>query len=213
MNQVVQDKMQREILVVENNALFRDIQRETKIYSQDDDFESIILEHSEFMIRWKAEVNFDYKQPIPYAIVLNENNEIFVYKRGWTGSNAGESRLHAKIAIGVGGHIEHEDEDSDNILKDSLIREIEEELNIHPENILDTFPIWYINSEEDEVSKVHLGIAYVARVKNSQFELLDGELDNGEFVSYETLMNMCQSGDYDVEAWTQLIAPEVKKYI
>ena len=189
------------------------IERNTKVYSSEADFESIILESYEYMIRWDAEVNFEYKQPIPYAIVLNENNQIFVYKRGWAGSNAGESRLHEKIAIWVGGHIEREDEDSENILKDSLIREIEEELNIAPENILETFPIGYINSEEDEVSKVHLGIAYIAKVKNSQFELLDGELDNWEFVSYETLMQMCKSGDYDVEAWTQLIAPEVQKYI
>jgi len=213
MNQVVKDKMKREILVVANEKLFEKFPKETKVYRSENDFESIILEHCEFMIRWDAEVNFDYKQPIPYAIVLNENNEIFVYKRGWSGSNAGESRLHEKIAIWVGGHIEREDEHSENILKDSLVREIEEELNISPENILEAFPIWYINSEEDEVSKVHLWIAYIAKVKNSQFELLDGELDNGEFVSYKTLMEMCTSWDYDVEAWTQLIAPEVQKYI
>jgi len=213
MNQIVQDKMQREILVVANTALFQNIKRETKIYSGEDDFESIILEHSEFMVRAEAEINFDYKQPIPYAIVLNENNQIFVYKRGWAGSNAWESRLHTKISIWVGGHIEREDEDAENILRDSLVREIEEELNISPENILESFPIGYINSEEDEVSKVHLWIAYIAKVKNSQFELLDGELDNGEFVHYEKLMEMCESWNYNVEAWTKLIAPEVKKYI
>ena len=213
MNQIVKDKMKREILVVANKELFNDIERITTVYSGENDFESIILQHYEYMVRGDAEVNFEYKQPIPYAIVLNENNEIFVYKRGGAGSNAGESRLHEKIAIGVGGHIEREDEDSENILKDSLVREIEEELNIAPENIIEAFPIWYINSEEDEVSKVHLWIAYIAKVKNSQFELLDGELDNGEFVNYETLMDMCQSGDYDVEAWTQLIAPEIKNYI
>jgi len=213
MNQVVKDKMQREILVVANTQLFENISRATKVYSSEADFESIILKSYEYMIRWDAEVNFAYKQPIPYAIVLNEHNEVFVYKRGGAGSNAGESRLHEKIAIWVWGHIEREDEDSKNILRDSLVREIEEELNIIPENIIETFPIWYINSEEDEVSKVHLGIAYIAKVKNSHFELLDGELDNWEFVSYESLMDMCKSGNYDVEAWTQLIAPEIQKYI
>jgi len=213
MNQVVQDKMKREILVVANEKLFSDISRSTQVYSSENNFESIILDSYEYMVRGDAEINFNYKQPIPYAIVLNENSEIFVYKRGWAGSNAGESRLHEKIAIGVGWHIEREDEDSKNILQDSLIREVEEELNILPENITEVFPIGYINSEEDEVSKVHLGIAYIARITDSNFELLDGELDNGEFVSYETLMQMCESGNYDVEAWTKLIAPEVQKYI
>ena len=127
MNTVVTDKMKREILVVSCGKLFENITRETKVYNTQDDFESIILESYEYMVRWEAEVNFDYKQPIPYAIVLNENNKIFVYKRGGAGSNAGESRLHEKIAIWVGGHIEREDEGSENILKDSLIREVEEE--------------------------------------------------------------------------------------
>lgn len=213
MNQVVIDKMQREILVVPNEKLFENIERKTTVYSGENDFESIILESYEYMVRGEAEINFEYKQPIPYAIVLNEHNEIFVYKRWWSGSNAWESRLHEKIAIWVGGHIEREDEGSENILKDSLVREIEEELNILPENILEAFPVWYINSEEDEVSKVHLWIAYIAKVKDSQFELLDGELDNGEFVNYEKLMEMCHSWDYDVEAWTMLIAPEIQKYI
>jgi len=34
------------------------------------------------MVRSEAEVNFDYKQPIGYAVVINENKDIFVYKRG-----------------------------------------------------------------------------------------------------------------------------------
>jgi len=141
MNQVVIDKMQREILVVSCENLFKNIDRETKVYDTLSDFESIICDHYEYMIRGEAEVNFDYKQPIPYAIVLNERNEIFVYKRGGAGSNAGESRLHEKIAIGVGGHIEREDENSENILKDSLIREVEEELNVPANMINEAFPI------------------------------------------------------------------------
>ncbi len=213
MNEIVKDKMQREILVVATEKLFQDIERETKVYSTESDFESIILESYEYMIRGDAEVNFDYKQPIPYAIVLNENNEIFVYKRGWAWSNAGESRLHEKIAIGVGGHIEREDENSENILKDSLIREVEEELNIAPDMIEEAFPIGYINQDTDEVCKVHLWIWYVVKLKNSNFDLLDGELAHGEFKSYKDLSTMIDSWDYDVEPWTQMLAPEIQKYI
>jgi len=213
MNQVVIDKMQREILVVSCEKLFENIQRETKVYDTSSDFESIIVEHSEFMIRWEAEVNFDYKQPIPYAIVLNENNEIFVYKRWWSGSNAGESRLHEKIAIWVGGHIEREDENSENILKDSLIREVEEELNVPADMISEAFPIGYINQDTDEVCKVHLWIGYVVKLKNSNFDLLDGELEHWEFKSFNDLMSMIESWDYDVEPWTQMLAPEIQKYI
>jgi len=82
MNQIVKDKMQREIMVVANKFLFNDVERESKFYNSIDvNFEEKILENYEYMVRGEAEVNFDYKQPISYATVINENKEIFVYKR------------------------------------------------------------------------------------------------------------------------------------
>jgi predicted NUDIX family phosphoesterase len=143
MNKIVKDKMAREIMVVANKYLFDDIARESRFYSQDEvDFESKILKNYEYMVRWEAEVNFDYKQPIWYATVINEKNEIFVYKRWGANSNAWDSRLHNKIAFWVGGHIEREDEDLDNPLIDSMVREIEEELNIPEKNIKSVKAIW-----------------------------------------------------------------------
>lgn len=214
MNQVVQDKMKREILAVKNDFLFSDIERKTKVYSREEvDFENIILQNYEFMVRWPVETNFDYKQPIPYAIVLNENNEVFVYKRGWDGSNAGEKRLHDKIAIWVWWHIEREDIESDNILRDSLIREVEEETGIRSKNITEIFPIGYVNYEEDEVNQVHIWIWYLIRVANVEIALTDGELAHWSFTKLDDLYNMISSGDYDVEFWTQMLAPEIKKYI
>jgi predicted NUDIX family phosphoesterase len=47
----------------------------------DTDFEDIIKNNFEYMKRAIAEENFNYKQPIPYAVVVDENNYIFVYKR------------------------------------------------------------------------------------------------------------------------------------
>lgn len=214
MNQIVKDKMAREIMVVANSKIFWNISRESKFYTNNEvNFEKNILENYEYMVRWVAEVNFDYKQPIPYWIVLNEKNEIFVYKRWWSWSNAWEHRLHSKIAIWVGGHIEREDENLTNPISESLIREIEEELNIKEEDVKSVEAIWYINSETDEVSKVHIWISYVVKIHNSNFELLDWELDNWEFVSIQNLEKMILSGDYDVEAWTKIVFEPLKKYM
>lgn len=214
MNQVVKDKMQREIMVVANKFLFDWVERESKFYSNSDvDFEDKILNNYEYMVREKAEKNFDYKQPIGYAVVINENKEIFVYKRGWADSNAGDSRLHNKIAFGVGGHIEREDEDLENPLNDSMIREIEEELNIPEKNIKSVEAIGYINNETDEVSKVHIWVAYLVEVKNDNFELLDWELDNWEFVDIHALEKMVYSDDYDTETWSRILFEPVKKLL
>jgi dTMP kinase len=52
MNQVVQDKMKREILAVKNEFLFANIERKTKVYTREEiDLESIILENYEFKVR------------------------------------------------------------------------------------------------------------------------------------------------------------------
>lgn len=214
MNQIVKDKMKREIMVVANKFLFDEINRESRFYTNDEiNFDEKVLKNYEYMVREKAEVNFDYKQPIGYATVINENKEIFVYKRWWENSNAWDSRLHNKIAFWVWWHIEREDEDLENPLVDSLIREIEEELNIKPENIKSAKAIWYINNESDEVSKVHIWVAYLVEVKNNNFELLDWEIDNWEFVSLENLEKMINSDDYDTEAWSKILFEPIKKIL
>lgn len=214
MNQIVKEKMKREIMVVANKHIFWKIERENKFYENSEvNFEKNILKHYEYMVRGEAEVNFDYKQPIWYWIVINQDNKIFVYKRWWADSNAWDQRLHSKIAIWVGWHIEKEDEDLENPLSDSLIREIEEELNIKPKDIISSEAIWYINNETDEVSKVHIWIAYIVKVSNSNFELLDWELDNWEFVTLSTLEWMFDSGNYDVEPWSKIVFDSVKKFL
>jgi predicted NUDIX family phosphoesterase len=65
MNQIVKDKMKREIMVVANKFLFDDVKRESRFYSNKEvNFEDKILKNYEYMVRGEAEVNFDYKQPI-----------------------------------------------------------------------------------------------------------------------------------------------------
>ncbi len=214
MNQIVKDKMMREIMVVKNDYLFQDIKRETKFYSNEQaHFEDIILGNYEYMVRGEAEVNFDYKQPIPYAVVVDEDNRVFVYKRGGSDSNAWDARLHSKIAFWVGGHLEREDEDLENPLTDGLAREIEEEIAISEKDIKSIEAIGYINDETSEVSQVHLGVAYIVRVHNTNVELLDGELENGEFIEISELESMIASWDYDVEAWSEILFEPMKKFL
>jgi len=188
-------------MVVPNKAIFWNMEKESKFYYNEEvEFEKNILENFEYMVRGEAEVNFEYKQPIWYWIVINDEDMIFVYKRWGAGSNAWDQRLHNKIAIWVGWHIEREDEDLKNPISDSLVREIEEELNIAEKDVKSVEAIWYINNETDEVSQVHIWVAYIVRVHTSNFELLDWELDNGEFVSIPTLEWMINLWNYDVEA-------------
>ena len=214
MNEIVQDKMLREIMVVANDKLFWNTTRETKYYENSEyNFEEIILENYEYMVRGQAEENVAYKQPIPYGVVINQDNKIFVYKRWGAWSNAWEARLHSQIAFWVGGHIEREDEDSDNLLKDALLREIEEEINIPASDIGSIEAIWYINDDTAPIHEVHFWVAYLIKVNNDNVALLDGELENGEFISVEDLEEMIQDENYKVENWSKTLFEPLKNIL
>ena len=78
----------------------------------------------------RAEEDPSHKQLIPYC-VFRCGDRIFHYTRGKSG---GESRLHAKISVGVGGHVNPVDMDGGKTGPDAyhaaVTREIEEELDL-----------------------------------------------------------------------------------
>ncbi len=214
MNEIVQDKMAREIMVVANDKLFAHYERSTKFYSNDEhNFEWDILENYEYMVRWEAEENTLYKQPITYGVIINKENEIFVYKRGWKNSNVWDMRFQSFLSFWIGWHIEREDEDSENLLIDALVREVEEELNIPEKNLISVDAIWFINDDSAILHEVHIWIAYVVRVDNADYALLDGELENGEFISLEELEKMIESPEYELENWSKILFQPLKNIL
>src|SRR5436309_13472906 len=85
-----------------------------------------------FLSRAAAEVDPDYKQIIPYAIIAH-GDRVLHYVRG---KKAGEQRLVAKGSIGIGGHMNQEDELLFNYAIDEAAyragveREVSEEIKI-----------------------------------------------------------------------------------
>lgn len=213
MNEVVQEKMKRLIMVIKNDILFSESERKDGFYDNGDSLEQAILNNYEYMMRGEAEVNYNYKQPIPYWIVISQDKKIFVYKRWASWSNAWESRLHSKISFWVGGHIEEKDQENENILLDTLKREIEEEIKIISEDIINISLLWYINDDTNDVGKVHFWISYIIEVKNTNTSLEDWELANGEFLDINEIEEMMQSEDYDVETRSKIIYEPLKNFL
>ena len=89
-------------------------------------------------------------------------------------------------------------------------REVEEEVRIQG-NVLDMKILGYINSESNEVSKVHFGVLYLMEVDG---EVLpgDSEMIEGRFVSIGELEAMCSSEDFVVEEWSKISLEPLKKY-
>lgn len=117
-----------------------------------------------FMDRAAAEEDPSHKQLIPYC-VFRCGDKILHYTRGKSG---GESRLHAKISVGVGGHVNPVDMDGGKTgaatYHAAVTREIEEELNLPEEH--EHRIIALLNDESNPVGQVHLGIVHLVDLKS-----------------------------------------------
>lgn len=117
-----------------------------------------------FMDRAAAEEDPSHKQLIPYC-VFRCGARILHYTRGKSG---GESRLHAKISVGVGGHVNPVDMGRGKTGPDAyhaaVTREIEEELEL-PEDHQHRI-IALLNDESNAVGQVHLGIVHLVDLKS-----------------------------------------------
>ncbi len=218
MSDIIKNKMEKLIMVVPNDKLFEGVFRENKVYSPDEvDFEKRILENYQWMKRWLAEENFDFKQPIPYWVLMDKDWRIFVYKRWWKWSNAGEARLYNNISIWVWWHIEKEDADNlderFNIIENVLLREMEEETNVTPDNIEDIQLLGYINNDSDPVSQVHFWILYLVKIKDpSKIKLTDWELASGEFLPIDEAEEVIYWIWNITEEWSKLAFESLKIY-
>lgn len=130
-----------------------------------------------FRDRESAESDQQFKQLIPYVAVFDASDRLLCYRR----KGGQESRLDAKLSIGVGGHVEPCDVSvgspaacaSDasapaywhlsSVLRRAAIREIVEEIDIGgPSDILSLDLLGFVNDDSDPVGSVHFGIVYRA---------------------------------------------------
>jgi predicted NUDIX family phosphoesterase len=153
-----------------------------------------------FMDRAAAEDDPSHKQLIPYC-VFRCGDRILHYTRGKAG---GESRLHAKISVGVGGHVNPVDTGGGKTGPDAyhaaVTREIEEELDLPEEH--EHHIIGLLNDDSNPVGQVHLGVVHVVDLKSDAVSsredaLLDlgftplSELNGPLFERLETWSQFC----------------------
>lgn len=129
-----------------------------------------------FMDRAEAEEDPSFKQLIPYC-VFRHGERILHYTRGKSG---GESRLHAKISVGVGGHINPVDADSGRtgpeVYHAAVARELEEELEL-PGGQCQRI-IGLLNDDSNPVGRVHLGIVHLIDLESDVVSSREDALAN-----------------------------------
>lgn len=135
------------------------------------DFEALVAREGLFLPRPAAEVDRSWKQVIPY-LVVRDGPRYFLMRRTRAG---GDSRLHDRWSIGVGGHLNP----GDGALAGGLRREWHEELaaEFDPEFEL----IGLLNDDTTDVGSVHLGAVYQADVAGRAIAIRETDKLAGEF--------------------------------
>lgn len=162
-----------------------------------------ILERGYFVYRKDAEYNPKYAQIIPY-VVIKKDNEYFASLRL---SGSGETRLVGKITVGMGGHINPEDEgkNKEELILNNIRRELQDEelfIDLNKTKSLEFkgFIKCHAN-KEDLVSLDHLGLLYVLETKDENTKIKETELLEGKFVKLSELEDLKEKS----ESWSKVV--------
>jgi len=160
-----------------------------------------------FLSRTAAELDPDYKQIIPYAILAHADRVLY-YVRG---KKAGEQRLVAKGSIGIGGHLNDRDESlfawDENAYRAGVEREVNEEIRIG--TTFDDRIVALLNDDSSEVGRVHLGVVHVFKLDQPKVDKREAMITNLEFLTQDELLSRRDS----LETWSQLCVDELKRLL
>jgi predicted NUDIX family phosphoesterase len=155
--------------------------------------------------RPECETDQTYYQLIPYIVLMNTERKIYCYVRGKAGD---EGRLHDKLSIGLGGHVDAAPIHSLagngllSLLQAEASRELFEETGVlcgDPQHL--TFQ-HYIVDHTDEVGMVHLGLltTYMA----GDLQLIEAEKNVIEDGAFRSLEDLCSTDTFQhLEKWSQ----------
>lgn len=160
---------------------------------------------SQYEVKRRGDMEEDpsYKQLISYCLLENEHGEILVYERL---SGGGEARLHGQSSTGVGGHMNDVPgaESINEVLRVNAQRELEEEVGLSEQDSQNMEYIGFINDDNNEVGKVHIGVVFKITVSTNDVEAKETDtlrikwVEKGNIESYD-----------DFETWSALILQDL----
>lgn len=155
-------------------------------------------ENNFFLARSAAETDPGFKQIIPYALLVH-GGKVLHYVRG---KKSGEQRLVSKGSIGIGGHMNEQDEGlfalDEAAYLEGVRREVSEELTIGT-----TFRnrvVALLNDDSNEVGRVHMGVVHVFELDEPKVEKNEAMITNLAFLSPEELRAQRET----MESWSQI---------
>ena len=157
----------------------------------------LVPEFMEYRPRSEVEDDPSFKQIIPY-VVFRCRDSVFCYTRG---KSQGESRLHRRRSLGVGGHVSEADADgrkSMDAYEMALKRELDEEVRVDSAGQMTR--VGLINDDATPVGSVHLGVVHLVELERPEVVPLEDGLADPEFVEISAL----RAGWDEFESWSQI---------
>ena len=148
-----------------------------------------------FIDRPTAEVSPEYKQIIPY-VVIRRGDSYFLLQRT---PKQTETRLHHKLSLGIGGHINPDTPD----LLDGLQKELEEEVSIAGDYELTFAGI--LNDDTTDVGRVHLGVVYFLDT-DSEVTVRETEKMTGRWAARSEVRLLRES----LESWSAIVLDRIE---
>jgi predicted NUDIX family phosphoesterase len=128
--------------------------------------------------RGAAEQEPEWKQPIPYCLLIRPG-EVFCVERL---PAQGEGRLHGRLSLGIGGHVGPQDtgRSGDPVLA-ALRRELAEEVRLEG-----TLPppgfVGLVNDDAEAVGRVHFGLVFSQWLpREASVEIVESSKMAGDF--------------------------------
>lgn len=180
---------------------------------------TIWCEHGFFVERAYAERTPSLKQVIPYTVVTR-GGEVLLLART---KHGGDARLHDKLSIGVGGHVEPRDlpvrshhgpgpegSGGGDPVPNATRREVlEEELAVSGTYTLTT--VGLLNDDSNAVGAVHVGLVQVLEVEGD-VQVREHDTLRGSFETPAELQRRLADGA-NFETWSSLLLQHLDRLL
>ncbi|HUP59573.1 MAG TPA: hypothetical protein VNA69_04040 [Thermoanaerobaculia bacterium] len=186
--------MPEKVMVVAREDLAAHLVERGLVREQLDEVLDAINERHFFIDRATAEVSPEYKQIIPY-VLIRHGESFYLLQRT---PKQTEARLHHKLSLGIGGHI---NPDTPELL-DGLQKELEEEVEVAGD--YDLAFVGILNDDSTEVGSVHLGAVFVLDAHDREVRVRETEKMTGRWVASDALAAEREM----METWSQIVYDE-----
>jgi len=184
------------ILGIDRKLIAHFLLQDFGFIKEEDDNYNYLINNLSSKEREIAEYDSTFKQVIPYLII--QHNDFFLLNK--RSKKQSEKRLHEKLSLGIGGHINPIDSSGiSDVIVQCLNRELNEEIDID----LVSSPefLGYINDDVTDVGKVHLGLVFKATSKSRIFYVRETEKMKCEWVDKSYLIQNYEK----IETWSQIV--------